>query len=395
MVAGDIFDHQNPSSTMYKMLYEFFDQLAVRAPYLQSVIIAGNHDSAGRLEAPGPLLKRANVAAIGSLRLVDGLPDLDRHLIEVKRNGVVKGYILAIPYLRPADLPDFAPTREPGAASQLVRGIQQLYQQSIKACRQQIGDLPLVVTGHLHVQGAALSESLSERRIVVGGEHAVPFDIFGQEADYIALGHLHRAQNPGRQTAGKRTSDNKNTAKTAKGVAKGSLRKGLVRYAGSPLPLSVVERPYEHGVSLVTIRKKSLSCKHIKLLRPVEFLRVPAMGRLKIEEVKDALEALALDPELLQECWPFVQIALQIEGPQPDVRARLDEICQEFPLRDVAPDIVWPGQKRQRQSPEPIKKLGELRPVDLFKEAFVEIYGCEPDAEQLACFHQLVEEVGI
>ncbi len=399
VIAGDVFDHQNPSSAMYKMLYEFFDELAIKAPDLLSVMIAGNHDSAGRLEAPGPLLKRANVVAIGSLHLVDGLPDLERHLIRVERAGKTKGYILAIPYLRPADLPGFGAPLEADMASPLVHGIKQLYQRTIKACRQQIGALPLVVTGHLHVKGASLSESLSERRIVIGGEHAVPADIFGLEADYVALGHLHRAQNLGSSGAKETGSlkeiggSKKSGAKKGKSTATKPSRQGLVRYAGSPMPLSVVERSYEHGVSVVELTGKTTICNHQKLSRPVPFLRVPKKGRVKIEEVCKALEALELDPKASLAQRPFVQIALQIEGPQPGIRAKLDEICLQFALRDVAPDIAWPGQQSAPKSLEPVKRLGELHPDDLFKEAFVEAYGSEPEAEHMACFHQLLNEV--
>ncbi len=390
VIAGDIFDHQNPSSTMYKMLYEFFDELAIKAPDLLTVMIAGNHDSAGRLEAPGPLLKRANVVAIGSLHLVDGTPDLHRHLIPVQGGGKVSGYILAIPYLRPADLPSFLTPQKQGAPSPLVQGIKQLYRQTIKACRKQIGDLPLVVTGHLHVKGASLSESLSERAIVIGGEHAVPADIFGRDADYVALGHLHRAQSLGEASSTKPASKKSKGAKAAK-VKKPA--QGLVRYAGSPMPLSVVERTYEHGVSLVNLTKTKTSCEHLKLARPVPFLRVPPKGRLKIEDVRGALEDMALDAEAPLEQRPFVQIALQIEGPQPGIRAKLDEICLDFAIRDVAPDIAWPGQKRERNKPEAVKRLGELHPDDLFKEAFIECYGSEPQEEHIACFHQLLNEV--
>ncbi len=390
VIAGDIFDHQNPSSAMYKMLYEFFDELAVKAPDLVTVMIAGNHDSAGRLEAPGPLLKRANVVAIGSLHLVDGTPDLHRHLIPVQGKDGIVGYILAIPYLRPADLPSFAAPKKTNAPSPLVQGIKQLYRQTIKACRKQIGDLPLVVTGHLHVKGASLSESLSERAIVIGGEHAVPADIFGREADYVALGHLHRAQSLGAPS----TASPPKKSKGGKAAKAKKQAQGLVRYAGSPMPLSVVERSYEHGVSLVSVTNQKTSCKHLKLSRPVAFLRVPLKGRLKVEEVRDALEEMNFDPQAPLEQRPFVQIALQIEGPQPGIRAKLDEICLDFAIRDVAPDIAWPGQKRERKSLEAVKRLGELHPDDLFKEAFVECYGSEPQEEHIACFHQLLNEVG-
>ncbi|MCP4935256.1 MAG: exonuclease SbcCD subunit D [bacterium] len=391
VIAGDVFDHQNPSSAMYKMLYEFFDELAIMVPDLLTVMIAGNHDSAGRLEAPGPLLKRANVVAIGSLHLLDGAPDLHRHLIPVHRGDEISGYILAIPYLRPADLPSFAVPQKDNAPSPMVQGIKRLYRQTIKACRKQIGDLPLVVTGHLHVKGASLSESLSERRIVIGGEHAVPADIFGRDADYVALGHLHRAQSLGEP------SSTKSAPKKSKGTKAAKTKKpahGLVRYAGSPMPLSVVERSYEHGVSLVKLTKSKSSCKHLKLSRPVPFLRVPKKGRLKIEEISGALEEMRFNPKVSLEQRPFVQIALQIAGPQPGIRAKLDEICLGFAIRDVAPDIAWPGQKREPKNLEAVKRLGELHPDDLFKEAFIEYYGSEPEDEHIACFHQLLNEVG-
>ena len=184
-------------------------------------------------------------------------PDLHHHLIEVRRNNKSVGYILAIPYLRPADLPIDVLTKEDGGSSPLVRGIRQLYRGAIKEARARIGDLPLVVTGHLHVKGASVSESLSERRIVIGGEHAIPPDIFGAGADYVALGHLHRAQSfAGQGQKTKKANTN---------------QKGIVRYAGSPLPLSAVERSYQHGVSLVDLTRSAISVEYIKLTRPVPF----------------------------------------------------------------------------------------------------------------------------
>ncbi len=388
VVAGDVFDHQNPSSAMYKMLYGFFDRLASKIPDLQSVIIAGNHDSAGRLEAPGPLLKRANVTAVGSLHLCDGEVDLDHHLVPVTKKGKTVGHVLAVPYLRPADLPGgFAATG--GGASSLAQSVRGLYRAAISGSRKRIGDRPLVVTGHLHVKGGTLSESTAERRIVIGGEHAISADIFGSGADYVALGHLHRAQGfgAGRVKKGRKPDKTRKTARTASKTA--------VRYAGSPLPLSVVERGYDHGVSLIEIgSSRCITVSHVPLPRPVPFLRVPETGHLKIEEVEAALEALGLDEDAPLHERPFVEIAVQIEGPQPGVRGQLDEICARFPLRDVAPDILWPGREVRRKKPETVKKLGEYRPVDLFRQAFVDQYGVEPDEEHLACFHQLCDEVG-
>ena len=57
LIAGDIFDNANPSSASQKQLYRFLQRARERVPHLNLIVIAGNHDSPGRLEAPGPLLE--------------------------------------------------------------------------------------------------------------------------------------------------------------------------------------------------------------------------------------------------------------------------------------------------------------------------------------------------
>ena len=57
LIAGDVYDNANPSATSQKQLYRFLRRAKSAAPHLNIVIIAGNHDSAGRLEAPAPLLE--------------------------------------------------------------------------------------------------------------------------------------------------------------------------------------------------------------------------------------------------------------------------------------------------------------------------------------------------
>lgn len=58
LVAGDVFDNANPSAASQKQLYVFLQQARARLPALQLVVVAGNHDSAGRLEAPAPCWPR-------------------------------------------------------------------------------------------------------------------------------------------------------------------------------------------------------------------------------------------------------------------------------------------------------------------------------------------------
>jgi DNA repair protein SbcD/Mre11 len=51
-IAGDVFDNANPSAASQKQFYRFLRQAKNRAPDLNVVIIAGNHDSPGRDAGP-------------------------------------------------------------------------------------------------------------------------------------------------------------------------------------------------------------------------------------------------------------------------------------------------------------------------------------------------------
>ena len=68
IVAGDIFDSPNPSASSESLFYDFLIKAANAVPGMQIVIIAGNHDSAGRLEAQERCLSREIFSSEGSSR---------------------------------------------------------------------------------------------------------------------------------------------------------------------------------------------------------------------------------------------------------------------------------------------------------------------------------------
>ncbi len=100
IVAGDIFDSQNPSAESQKLFYETIQLLHIARPTMSTIIIAGNHDAAGRLEAPHPLLARFGVSVIGSVRRRDGKIDLERHhILLTDASGETFLHVLAVSYL--------------------------------------------------------------------------------------------------------------------------------------------------------------------------------------------------------------------------------------------------------------------------------------------------------
>lgn len=67
---------------------------------------AGNYDPAQLLEAPEAVLNELGVHVLGTLRCDAADIDLQRHLIPLCDSiGTVRAHVLAVPFLRQADLP--------------------------------------------------------------------------------------------------------------------------------------------------------------------------------------------------------------------------------------------------------------------------------------------------
>jgi DNA repair protein SbcD/Mre11 len=360
VIAGDVFDSLNPSADAQRLLYETLRALRVACPRATVALIAGNHDPAGRLEAPRALFEIAGVHSIGVVAREGGALDLSTHLLPIRdAAGNVAAHLLALPFPRAADLPVAGAEVE---GSPVVWGVRELYREAVAAARARIGDAPLVLTGHLHIAGGLESEG-AERRILVGGEHAAPPDIFPADAAYVALGHLHRPQAVGRET---------------------------IRYSGSLIPMSKTEINYDHGVTLVEIDGAGKArIDHLRFTRSVPHLRLPAQGALEIGEIEPAIAALGLDREPPDAARPFVHLTVKVDGPSAGLKAEVDAICDKFPIRLVSLAVERP--QAAAAAPAPILRLAERKPVDLFCEAFEATHGVAPSPAHLQFFDQIAE----
>jgi exonuclease SbcD len=366
IIAGDVFDSQNPSGEAQQLFYSTLVRLSRAHPRMTTVIVAGNHDSAGRLEAPRPLLEAFNIRVVGNIRRYDGRIEGARHLIGVSdASGAIAGHVLAVSYPTAACLPSLV-RLDGETGSPVILGVRALYAELLENLRVKMDGLPFVITGHLHVAGGIESEG-AERRILVGGQHAVPHDVFPTEASYVALGHLHKAQAVGRET---------------------------VRYSGSLVPLSATELPYQHGVTLVSIDGVNVASEHIPINRPVPFLRLPEVGDMRLNELGDRLTALGLQSDLTVNEQPFVQVRLLREGLPHGFREEIDRIAGSFPVRIVDVRIAaMPDAVNDVATADPLIRLAERDPEDLFKIAFERSFGVAPDAAHLDVFHRARAEV--
>ena len=67
LIAGDIFDRSQPSPAAQRAWYEFLLAAHAARPAMAIVVIAGNHDSGARLDAPAQLLSRFKVHVVGAV----------------------------------------------------------------------------------------------------------------------------------------------------------------------------------------------------------------------------------------------------------------------------------------------------------------------------------------
>jgi exonuclease SbcD len=363
LIAGDIFDTANPSSNAQKQLYRFLQQARKRCPALDIVIIAGNHDSPGRLEAPGPLLEDNGISVIGHvLRDGNGAIDLDRLLVPLHdAAGAVAAWCLAVPFLRPGDLPR---PDAPAGLDPYLEGIALLYQQAYaRAAERRAPGQHIVAMGHCHmVDGQASLDS--ERRIVIGGTEALPAAMFDPAIAYVALGHLHLAQRVGQ-------SEHR-------------------RYSGSPLPLSFAEVGYRHQVLRIDLTDgEDAVVTPIAVPRAVELLRVPATPQ-PLDAVLLALAELELE-NLPPERQPLLEVRVLLDAPEPGLRARIEQVLADKPVRLAK---IEPTRKVTAAAPSApalsLEQLAQLQPDDIFKRLYAQRYGDEAPEDQLAAFAELM-----
>ena len=223
LVAGDIFDMPNPPHEARKLYYRFLAGL-VGTCCQHIIITGGNHDSAAMLNAPQELLAMLNIYVVGA-----ATEDPAQQIITLRdANGSPSLVVAAVPFLRESDLKKSV-TNE--TATERYAAIQA----GIAAHFTQVADLiaaqlpaqktfPVVAMAHLFATNATDNKE-RQSSIYVGNIENINAAAFPPIFDYVALGHIHRAQ---------------------------TLQPAHIRYSGSLIPLSFAEATNTQTVTVAT-----------------------------------------------------------------------------------------------------------------------------------------------
>ncbi|TNE84109.1 MAG: exonuclease subunit SbcD [Deltaproteobacteria bacterium] len=360
LVAGDVFDTANPPAYATRAYYGFLAEARRRLPGLDVVVVAGNHDSAARMDAPHPVLRELGVHVVGAMPRTDDGFDAERLVLPLTNaQGQVEAWVAAVPFLRQADLPHVA------GMDPLIDGVRAVYDEALRLVRERMEPgQALLATGHCYMVGTTLSEQ-SERRILGGNQHPLPDSIFPPDVAYAALGHLHRAQIVGGR-------DN-------------------VRYSGSPIPLSMAEVDYEHQVVLLELSGGVL-LKSTPLFVPrwCPMLRVPADGPGPVAEVLAALRDMTpCDPERPG----YLDVRVQLDGPYPGLRGEVESAIAFKNVRLVSLQATYAGVGKALADEVEIEQLEELDPTEVFARRWAQKHEGEPPEDLVETFRELLEDV--
>lgn len=332
VVAGDLFDRQNPSPDAERVVYDALADLRSAVP--QVIVVAGNHDSPRRWEALAPLATGLHISA-----RVDG--DLSRHIVDVEGADGTRARVACLPWVPERHFLTAAHVsgNEPAP---FADGISCLLDDLVSLAGED--GLPVVLAAHLNAAGALLGGG--ERPRAVADDTAVPADAFPARLSYAALGHIHRPQRVG--------------------------ARGAVHYSGSVLALDFAECEDMKGVVIAEVGDGAAAPVPVKLESGTRLHR--------LDVTLTELEAKAAAGTVPH---GHVQVRLRCDSPASGLGDRVRELVEGC----VDVRLVYPSRETSTKT----ASLRDHTLGEMFERYLVERAGfAEADPDLLARFHDLL-----
>lgn len=326
LITGDIYDKPVPPTEAVKLLDDFLTELSERK--LHTYIIAGNHDSAQRLEFGKDIFEKNHIYISGNVS-----KEME-HFTEADDHGSVQIWLL--PFFKPSHVNSLFPEESFSTYSDAAKKI--LDQSKINFSERNI------ILVHQFVTWKGNAERSDSETLSLGGIDEVDASLFF-DFDYTALGHLHSPQRMGKDS---------------------------IRYAGSIMPYSFSEIRHKKGITVITIKEKG----------NISYDMIPLETKRKFREIKGPLEALITAAKEEGGSDDYIRCILT------DQDALLDPIGK---LRSVYPNLMTLEFQKQNsmQEQEYAVNTEELDPEELFSLFFEKQNEKEINAAQKKLLHRI------
>lgn len=325
LIAGDIYNKSSPASDAMMAFDGFLSQLAQNG--IKVFMISGNHDSGNRISYLSSLIRKADIYTCEGF---DGT--LQQVTLEDEFGEL---HVFMMPFVRPAQIRKFYPDEEITSYEDAVRVI--LQHSSVNESERN------VLVCHQFVTGAELSDSEDFAVGTLDSMDASLFDAF----DYVALGHLHKAQ---------------------------KVRRESLRYSGSIMKYSLSEANHKKSVVILDMGDSAVEVQLLPLEQPKD-----------IREVKGTLE------QILEMAYSedYVSVVLQDEFVPPDARVSVATVFPNMIKLSVE-------NSRSRESAEIIEaeSIESKSKMQLFEDFYqTQSGGTLPDPDQRKLMETILKEL--
>lgn len=306
-IAGDIYDKSIPTIEAIEVFDSFLVELSSRN--IDVFIISGNHDSPERVGFGAEFFKSKRIyiskAYEGYIQYVD------------KEDTYGKVRIHLIPFLKPANVRRFHQEAEITDYNSSIRTVVD----NMELCKEGRN----IVLVHQFITGAVRSES---EESFLGGMDNIEYDLF-DEFDYVALGHIHKAQAMGRQQ---------------------------VRYSGALVKYALDEINQVKSMTLVEIKNKGEVETRMIPIKPVHDMRRIEGTYMELTDRKNYIDTQVDD---------YLHVVLKDEEDVPDALRK---------LRVIYPNILKleydNTRTRQRNSVLDRKAIKNKEPMEYIEELY-------------------------
>ena len=385
VVAGDVFHRSTPPNSAQEQYYRFLARCSAVSSLKKVVIVAGNHDSPTGIAAPSSLLKHLDIEVVGGVETGDEARE--RWLCPVEGDdGQVELVVCAVPYVSEARMGIGHQLQESEGELQarFREAFKELYEDMSRRAQERWPEAARLATGHLTCEGE--KEELQEGdyhssihrsgpagdagQTLVGTIGAMSPEIFGEDYDYVALGHIHRCYP----------------------VDRLKWEGQEVWYSGTPVPTTRDELSRRDVILVDVERRDAVAVKRLEVPR----WRQIHVFRGSTEEVLSALDEVEGDSDY--QPYIFVDVELE-EGEESEVpRRRVQEAIDRLFDEEEAPQVVDYREHRARSvelddADEELPPLEEMSEEEVFSKLYSYRNGGEdPPEAVMSCFHQVLDE---
>ncbi len=337
LVAGDVYDRAVPGEAAVRLFDSFLNELAEEG--LQAFIISGNHDSDERMNYGSALFKSSGIYI--AARYEGELS----HISVDDEYGRVNIYLM--PFVKASQVKHFFKDEEIKNYDDAVRVV--LKNANINPAERNVLVAHQFVTSQTDNPILSGSEGFAAQSVgLVEKISAESFSAF----DYVALGHIHSAQQVGRSE---------------------------VRYSGSPLKYSLSEAGHKKSVPIITLGEKG----------DVQVELVPLQPKRDLRHIRGRMEQLLAKENIISPN-DFIYATLTDE----DVINDAMGIFRQYYPNTIRIEYDN-SHTRKLQEVEAPQSAQEKPFGELISEFYRQMYGCDISDEEMKLMREVAKEVGI